>query len=217
MVAGWRCVSILASCFWVLLPAQAYQLAHIEKAKVETYFSPRDGATRALVDLIDKAERRVWLAGYGFSSDAIGDALVKAQQRGLDVRVVLDKTNRKLRESQAAKLKAADVDVRTNHRYAIMHHKFALIDSSLALGSMNFTSSGENRNAENMNIFSGAEAFTTVFDGEFLRLYEESQVFTKYLAPSPEPIGEPEKMDLIAPLAQSSDALSNPEMPSGEP
>lgn len=47
-----------------------------------------------MIDLIDEAEKSVWLSSYIFRKDNLGlrvaDALLKAQSRGVDVRVLLD-------------------------------------------------------------------------------------------------------------------------------
>lgn len=146
----------------------------LNNASVETYFSPKGGASDALASLIAAAQTRVWIAGYGFTSTAISEAARKAQRRGVDVRLVLDKSNRTSRHSQAPLLKRSGVDVRTNGHYAIMHHKFIIVDDAIALGSMNFTDSGELRNAENMNIFLAAKPLADVYAIEFLRLYQQS-------------------------------------------
>lgn len=56
----------------------------------------RDGPETfpAMLDAIERARRRVWLEMYWFDTDAIGtrfrDALLRAHQRGLDVRVMFD-------------------------------------------------------------------------------------------------------------------------------
>lgn len=175
-------MKITTLCFAAL--ACAVSIAHaapvsLKNATVETYFSPDGGAGAAAVDLIDGAKRRVWLAGYSFTSPPIAKALREARKRGVQVRVVLDKANRTGKYSGATYLANAGVDVRINSRYAIMHHKFIVADDVLALGSMNFTKAGDEKNAENFNIFRGAPTLASVYAAEFDRLYSESEPYRR--------------------------------------
>lgn len=174
-----RVSTVIAVCGAMIMPAQAQYVSTLKNIRVETYFSPRGGATEAISNLIGGATTRVWLAGYGFSSAPIADALAAAQKRGVDVRLVLDSSNKRGRISRAPELRAAGLDVRTTNRYAIMHHKFVIVDQSIVLGSMNFTASGEGRNAENMNVFTEADTLVAVYDQEFLRLHLEAVPLTQ--------------------------------------
>ena len=126
----------------IVLPANSQSVSTLENVRVETYFSANGGATEAIANWIDAASSRVWLAGYGFWSAPIAKALAAAYERGVDVHLVLDSSNRKVRYSRAPELHTAGLDVLTNSRYAIMHHKFVIVDQSVVLGSMNFTASG---------------------------------------------------------------------------
>jgi phosphatidylserine/phosphatidylglycerophosphate/cardiolipin synthase-like enzyme len=164
--------------------ACAASIAHaapvsLNNATVETYFSPGGGAGPAAVGLIEGAKRRIWLAGYSFTSPAIAKALRQARERGVQVRVVLDKSNLTGKYSGATYLSNARVDVRIDSRYPIMHHKFIVADDILALGSMNFTKAGDQKNAENFNIFRGAPGLASVYAAEFDRLYSESDAYRR--------------------------------------
>lgn len=164
--------------------ACAASIAHaapvrVDNATVETYFSPNGGAAEAALALIDGAKRRVWLAGYSFTSPEIAKALRNARVRGVQVRVVLDKSNQTGKYSGATYLSNAGVDVRIDSRYAIMHHKFIVADDWVALGSMNFTRAGDRKNAENFNVFRGAPRLTSVYAAEFDRLYAESKPYRR--------------------------------------
>jgi phosphatidylserine/phosphatidylglycerophosphate/cardiolipin synthase-like enzyme len=126
------------------------------------------------VRLIEQAKKRILLAGYGFTSNDIAKAIKEAHARGVIVHLVLDKSNLTSKYSRATYLANACVDVRINSRYAIMHHKFLVVDNRVGFGSMNFTKSANQRNAENFNIFHNAPKLVFVYVKEFLRLYKES-------------------------------------------
>jgi competence ComEA-like helix-hairpin-helix protein len=103
-----------------------------------------------LVEHIDAARYSVDLAIYDFQHHLVGEALVRARQRGLRVRVITDEGNRKANElyHPAMWQRLRDGDIVTmddsgtiywpdgrieEHRLvgasAFMHHKFAVIDA----------------------------------------------------------------------------------------
>jgi phosphatidylserine/phosphatidylglycerophosphate/cardiolipin synthase-like enzyme len=58
---------------------------------VEVFFSPRGGATEAVVEALGRATNNVLVQAYSFTSAPIARALVAAHRRGLEVRVILDR------------------------------------------------------------------------------------------------------------------------------
>jgi phosphatidylserine/phosphatidylglycerophosphate/cardiolipin synthase-like enzyme len=149
----------------------------LTEANVTTYFSPKGGANAAAVALIGTAQNRVLVAGYSFTSITVADALRDAHLRGVNVHVVLDKSNLTAKYSRATQLYESGVDVVTDSKYSIMHHKFIVADNSVAFGSMNFTKAGDERNAENFNVFEDAPPLATIYASEFETLYVESNAY----------------------------------------
>jgi phosphatidylserine/phosphatidylglycerophosphate/cardiolipin synthase-like enzyme len=93
---------------------------------------------RALAGYIAKAQQTIDVCGYEINNVVIVDALTKAIQRGVKVRVVTDTDN--LGASGIVTLKAAGVPVVDDQRQPIMHNKFMVFDNkSVWMGSMNFT------------------------------------------------------------------------------
>jgi phosphatidylserine/phosphatidylglycerophosphate/cardiolipin synthase-like enzyme len=144
-------------------------------ATVDSCFSYTHTCEAAVVQLIQSAQKRIWLAGYGFTSPAIAEAIQAAHARGVQVHLVPDRSNTSSKYSQAPHLAEAGVDIRINWRYAIMHHKLLIVDEAVGFGSMNFTQAANKRNAENFNIFREAPSLARLYEIEFLRLYKESE------------------------------------------
>lgn len=171
--------------FLLLVSVLAISIANTSFAKnnvelngrVEIYFSPRGGAMQATVDFINRAQTRVYLAGYGFTAPKIAQALKQAKDRKVDVKIVLDRSNQTARYSAAKYLYNNHVDFKLNKKYAIMHHKFIIADNDIALGSMNFSQAGDTRNADNFNFFYETPKLTEVYVKEFHRLYQESEPY----------------------------------------
>ena len=117
------------------------------------YFTPPAGAVVAIVQALDTSEREVLVQAYGFTHNAIAQALVRAHQRGVVVRVLLDEKSSSSNRYVMEVLKHANVALRLDGRHAIAHNKVMIIDESVVItGSFNFTNSAATRNAENFLI-----------------------------------------------------------------
>ena len=134
---------------------------------------PKDCAA-AVVAEIDGASTSILVQAYSFTHDGIAAALVRAKGRGLVVGVVLDKSNVCAgadgpddEEAQACRRKGSriaetlakgGVAVRIDRRHAIAHSKTMVIDARRVLtGSLNWTTAGATKNAENLVVLDGAD------------------------------------------------------------
>lgn len=125
----------------------------IHSAYVDIYFSPRGGAEAAIIRTIGEATDDVSVLAYSFTSDPISAALIAAHRKGVQVRVVLDKSQCTARGSKLQRLKDAKIPVYIDYTHAISHNKVMIIDRQIVItGSFNFTKSAEDRNAENLLI-----------------------------------------------------------------
>ena len=92
----------------------------------EVAFSPKGGATAATVRFIGEARLSIRMAAYGLTSNPIGKALVEAKNRGVDVRVVVDKDHNDQRgeaNSVANHLAANGIALRVDTAVKIQHNK----------------------------------------------------------------------------------------------
>src|SRR5579859_5038931 len=90
---------------------------------VQVYFSPHGGATEAAVNALDHATNSVLVQAYSFTSAPIARALVDAQRRGLKVHVILDKSQRTEKYSEADFLMHEGVPTLIDSQHAIAHNK----------------------------------------------------------------------------------------------
>ena len=87
---------------------------------------------------------------YGFTHNAIAQALIRAQTRGVQVRVLLDAKSENTNRYVIDLFDKAQLPWRGDGRHAIAHNKVMVIDDAVVItGSFNFTNSAETRNAEN--------------------------------------------------------------------
>ena len=118
---------------------------------VEVYFSPHGGCTEAVVREIQAARSKILVQAYSFTSAPIAKALVEAHRRGVDVEVVLDRSQATEKYSSATFLLHAGIPVRIDAKHAIAHNKVMVFDDAAVLtGSFNFTDQAEKHNAENL-------------------------------------------------------------------
>ncbi len=138
---------LLAFCLGWPLPLQARPSATEE----EVYFSPNGGCTQAIVDNLNWAEKYIRVQAYSFTSKPIAEALIAAHKRGVDVQVLLDKSQLHGKGSKLDLLVQAGVPVMIDKKHAIAHNKVMIIDGVTVLtGSFNFTNAAEDKNAENL-------------------------------------------------------------------
>jgi phosphatidylserine/phosphatidylglycerophosphate/cardiolipin synthase-like enzyme len=118
---------------------------------VEVYFSPKGGATEAVVRALDAAKSTVFVQAYSFTNKPIAEALIHARKRGVVVHVILDKSNLTENYSDADFLAHDGISTLVDARHAIAHNKIMIIDSEVVItGSFNFTKQAEEHNAENL-------------------------------------------------------------------
>ena len=117
------------------------------------YFTPPANVVGAIIKAIDASEREVLVQAYGFTHNGIAQALVRAHQRGVSVRVLLDKKSASSNRYVIGVLQNAQIHVRQDGKHAIAHNKVMVIDlRTVITGSFNFTNSAATRNAENFLI-----------------------------------------------------------------
>ena len=162
-----------ATCLALMIYFSA--LAAIAEPSIQLAFSPHAGATEAVVALIGEAHETIRLAAYNFTSKDIARALLDAKKRGVDVKVVLDRSNAKARYSSAKFLAHADIPVRIDYKYAIMHNKFIVVDGeTVETGSFNYTNAAENKNAENVIILRNYPELAELYKEQWEKLWNES-------------------------------------------
>ena len=128
------------------------------------------GADGPLVAAIDAARLSVDAAMYSLSLDSIRDALIRAHDRGVQVRAVMESDNLDRAAPQA--LVEAGIPILGDRREGLMHNKFMVIDNAeVWTGSMNYTDSGtyqDNNNLLRIHSVKVAEDYTTEFNEMFV-------------------------------------------------
>lgn len=142
---------------------------------IEAAFSPYGDAEEAVIKSIKEAKKTIRLAAYSFTSKNIARALIEAHKNGVDIMVVLDKSNATEKYSAATFLDNFKIPTRINYQYPIMHNKFIIIDgSTVETGSFNY-SKNATKNAENILIIKDSPITAQKYLAEWQRLWSESE------------------------------------------
>lgn len=137
-------------CLTLQHPSVAQQNA-APRAICQVYFSPRGAATSAIIENLEDAKSTILVQAYSFTSLPIAEALVRAHERGVEVQVLLDKSQRTQGYTAASLLAKAAIPTSIDAAHAIAHNKVIIIDNETVFtGSFNFTKAAEERNAENL-------------------------------------------------------------------
>lgn len=164
-----RWLSLITITF-VVLALPVISTAIPATGTIDVYFSPRGGATDAVVAEIGKAKSEVLMQAYSFTSAPIAKALTQAHKRGVKVVAVLDKSQKSAKYTSATFLTNAGIPVFIDGKHAIAHNKIMIIDrATLITGSFNFTKAAEEKNAENLLVLKGNKPLVQ----EYLRNFEE--------------------------------------------
>jgi phosphatidylserine/phosphatidylglycerophosphate/cardiolipin synthase-like enzyme len=119
----------------------------------KVYFSPKGGATQAIIKEIDNATMEILVQAYSFTSAPIAKALINAKKRAVSVEVILDKSQRREKYTSATFLANSKIPTYIDDKHAIAHNKVMIIDKEIVItGSFNFTKAAEEKNAENLLI-----------------------------------------------------------------
>ena len=139
-------------------------------SSLKVFFSPDGGATRELVQLINSARKSVEVQAYSFTSKPIIKALIQAKERGVDVEIILDRSNverknyrthtyRRLISPGLDAVYTAGIPTYIDDRYLIAHNKVMVIDDHIIItGSFNFSYAAAHFNAENMLVIKNIPA-----------------------------------------------------------
>ncbi len=147
------------------------------------------GMDARLAEAIDAAQETVDVAAYDFDLAPVADALVRAADRGVRVRLVSD--NDYADELGPKTLIGEGIPVVFDDREPFMHNKFVVIDGAAVwTGSWNLTQNGTYRNNNNVLVIN-SEPLAVNYATEF----EEMFVDRAFGASSPEEIPYP-RLDL---------------------
>jgi phosphatidylserine/phosphatidylglycerophosphate/cardiolipin synthase-like enzyme len=178
----WSWQQALLSACWLLVPVMAgASQEFLAQGTIEVAFEPQDDAQAVIIRLIDEARHSIRMQAYILTSQPIAKALVAAQQRGVEVAVLVDaKMNKRGSGKAIPLLQQAGVPVAYETEYAAAHNKVIVVDEgrpgcAVLTGSYNFTWSASQRNAENVLIVRGQCELVRAYADNWRRHFADAQ------------------------------------------
>ena len=117
----------------------------------QTFFSPDDDVKAAFMKFVDSAEKMIRVADYSFNLPELVDLLIEKHQAGVDVKLVLDRSQSTgtTEKAQIDRLSAAGIPfvIGTSSKHQIMHAKFCVVEEDwVTSGSWNYTTRASDQN-----------------------------------------------------------------------
>ncbi|MDD5242873.1 MAG: phospholipase D family protein [Syntrophorhabdaceae bacterium] len=152
------CLFAITICVAYPYPSRGTDLT-LNNTPTIVCFSPGGKCTNKIIKETETATREILVQMFSFTSAPLRNALVKAQKRGVDVGVILDKGEQKNRQYKTAKtLSKGGVSVYIDDKHTNSHNKIMIIDRETVItGSFNYTYPAESKNAENILIIKSGE------------------------------------------------------------
>ena len=127
------------------------KISSTNQPSVQAYFSPYGGCTKSIVDAIHEAKSSIYVMAYAFTSKPIAAALMEAHGRGVEVKILIDRSQLKAKHTQLLDILQKGIAVFIDSAPGIAHNKVMIFDEKRVLtGSFNFSHGAETKNAENI-------------------------------------------------------------------
>ncbi len=118
---------------------------------VQTCFTPHEACSQFVEAAIARAEHTIYVQAYFFTSPTIAQALIMAHQRGVSVKILVDRSQLIAKGSQVKLVLQKGIPVWVDQVPGIAHNKVMILDEDYVLtGSFNWTDAAQKRNAENL-------------------------------------------------------------------
>lgn len=136
---------------------------------------PQGEALQHLLETIDSTKNSIHLAMFTLTHPKIAEALIRAQQRGVDVRVAIDYfTAKGASRKTVAALRESGIKIFLSQGRELLHHKWALLDNeTLILGSANWTKAAFSKNADFLLFLSSLAQTQKKFLAKLWRVIED--------------------------------------------
>lgn len=136
---------------------------------VSVFFSPNPCIlSDGVLPIIDNAKSYIYMPVFYLTSEPIFEALLKAQKRGVDVKIIADAHYANTQHSKIDEIRGLGLKVKAENWGGKMHMKSLISDDEyIIVGSCNFTNTGIKNNDENMMIIKNpilAKAFKGKFE-----------------------------------------------------
>lgn len=154
-----------------------WQVYFTDPSRINDPENLRGSIPEKLIEHIDNAQESIHIAAFEFNLTPVAEALVRAHERGVDVKWITDdehgiEADEEDDHGQFALLEGAGIEVRDDGRGALMHDKFFIFDNNIVwTGSTNITRNGNFRNNNNVIVIESPQ-LAAIFEREFQEMWD---------------------------------------------
>ncbi len=142
-------------------------------------FTPGENCTNLIIDSVEHAKGSVLVQAYQFTSKPIAESLIQAKKRGVEVKIILDKSQIHSKYSVINELFEQGIKIYIDFKSAIAHNKVMIIDNQkIITGSFNFSDAAQKKNAENLLIITGDPPLVEQYIKNWKDRQSQSDVYT---------------------------------------
>lgn len=148
----------------------------IEIKASDACFSPIEKCDVKLMSFIGLAEKQLDIVIFSITHTEIAEAIKNAKNRGVQVRMVVDRQQAQAENSKVKALKEAGIEIKFGAAKSMTHDKFTIVDlRQIQTGSYNYTVNATLNNLENQIYISDTEIIQK-FSAEFERIWQEGTI-----------------------------------------
>jgi phosphatidylserine/phosphatidylglycerophosphate/cardiolipin synthase-like enzyme len=143
---------------------------------IQVYFASEDEVVTAIVTTLNQARRSIKFMAFSFTLSDLGVSLATKASNGVQVQGIFETTGSETRFSQLTPLFCAGLTVRQDGNPFVLHHKvFIIDDTTVIVGSFNFSAGARDSNDENLLIITDRD-LAAQYTAEFDRRWAESKL-----------------------------------------
>jgi phosphatidylserine/phosphatidylglycerophosphate/cardiolipin synthase-like enzyme len=151
------------------------QWAILDGTPIQVLFSAEDKAVGNLIALVNDAKSNIRFLAFSFTDYPLAQAMIDRAKAGVDLKGVYETFGSNSIGSELKTFLCAGMPVRQDGNGSFLHHKIIIIDNTIvATGSLNYSSSADDENDENVLIIDNPE-IAALYLQEFNKLWNQAR------------------------------------------
>jgi len=146
----------------------------LDGTPIQVLFSPEDHIVNNLIALVNDAQTSIRFLAFSFTDYPLAKAMIDKSKAGVDVKGVYETFGSTGDRSELKTFWCAGVPVRQDGNGSFLHDKIIIVDNTIVVtGSLNYSSSADDANEENVVILDNAE-IASLYLQEFEKLWDQA-------------------------------------------
>jgi phosphatidylserine/phosphatidylglycerophosphate/cardiolipin synthase-like enzyme len=147
----------------------------LDGTPIQVLFSSEDHVVNNLIALVNDAQTSIRFLAFSFTDYPLAQAMIDRRAAGVDVQGVFETFGSSSPSSELKTFWCAGLPVRQDGNGSFLHHKVIVIDGNIVVtGSLNYSSSADDENEENVVIIDNPE-IAALYLQEFEKLWGQAR------------------------------------------